>query len=29
MFRHSRSASEYKDIYAEENPQGDHLLTVR
>jgi hypothetical protein len=29
MFRHGGGASEYKDIYVEENPKGDKLLTVR
>jgi hypothetical protein len=29
MFRHSDGASEYKDIYVEENPKEDKLITVR
>jgi hypothetical protein len=29
MFRHGGGASEYKDIYLEENPKSDKLLTVR
>jgi hypothetical protein len=29
MFRHGGGASEYKDIYVEEKPQSDKLLTVR
>ena len=29
MFRHGRGASEYKDIYLEENPKEDRLLTVQ
>jgi hypothetical protein len=29
MFRHGAGASEYKDIYLEDNPKDDRLLTVR
>jgi predicted glycoside hydrolase/deacetylase ChbG (UPF0249 family) len=29
MFRHGAGASEYKDIYLEDNPKEDRLLTVR
>ena len=29
MFRHGKGASEYKDIYLEENPKVDRLLTVK
>ncbi len=29
MFRHGKGASEYKEIYLEENPKEDRLLTVR
>jgi hypothetical protein len=29
MFRHGGGASEYKDVYLEENPKDDKLLTVR
>jgi len=29
MFRHGSGASEYKDIYLEDNPREDKLLTVR
>jgi hypothetical protein len=29
MFRHGGGASEYKDIYLEENPKEDRLITVR
>jgi hypothetical protein len=29
MFRHGAGASEYKEIYVEDNPKDDRLLTVR
>jgi hypothetical protein len=29
LFRHGGGASEYREIYVEENPKGDKLLTVR
>ena len=29
MFRHGKGGSEYRDIFVEENPKGDMLLTVR
>ena len=29
MFRHGAGASEYKEIYLDDHPQEDRLLTVR
>jgi hypothetical protein len=29
MFRHGGGASEYKDIFVEENPKADKLITVK